>query len=75
MSMTTCDLSVLGMKCDGCSNTVQRALSTLEGVRKVDVQRPENRVTVHFDEATTSIADMVARIEKAGFAAHAAARA
>ena len=70
--MMTCDLSVLGMKCDGCSNTVHRALTSMAGVSSVDVQRLDNRVTVHFDAAATSVAAMIARIEKAGFTAQSA---
>ena len=37
MATETIDLPVLGMTCDNCSRTVERALSAVPGVTKVTV--------------------------------------
>ncbi|MFM8439539.1 MAG: heavy-metal-associated domain-containing protein [Candidatus Kapaibacterium sp.] len=65
--MESCVLSVQGMKCDGCVQTVHRALGLVPGVRNVRVDRPAAAAHVDFDAASASIEAMIAMIEKAGF--------
>lgn len=71
--MESCVLSVQGMKCDGCVQTIQRALSMVDGVKSVHVDRPGASATVEYDAAIAQssavVSNMIAMIEKVGFTA------
>ncbi len=65
--MRTETLTVGGMTCGGCVNTVTRALKAVDGVRDVAVSLGEGEARVEFDERTTSSEDLTAAIQRAGF--------
>jgi copper chaperone len=69
VSMESCVLSVQGMKCDGCVQTIQRAVGLVQGVKNVRVDRPAASAHVEYDATSASIEAMIAMIEKAGFRA------
>ncbi|MEP7057267.1 MAG: heavy-metal-associated domain-containing protein, partial [Caldimonas sp.] len=47
--MQTFKFDVKGMSCGGCTSSVQRALSGLDGVQKVDVTLQPGSATVEGD--------------------------
>ncbi len=49
MATQTLQLSVLGMTCDNCSRTVERALASTPGVVRVTVSLPKSSATVEYD--------------------------
>ena len=58
---------VLGMMCAGCSANVERKLSGIDGVAKVQVSLPGRTAMVEYDESKTSPSDMKSVIEAAGY--------
>ncbi|KAL1934793.1 hypothetical protein VTP01DRAFT_6975 [Rhizomucor pusillus] len=51
------------MACSGCSNAVNRALSKLEGVEKIDISLEKQQVVV---ESTLPREEVLAAIKKTG---------
>ena len=66
------DLSITGMSCAGCAANVEKALRTLEGVRRANVNLATARATVFFDPGLASRADLVRVIREAGYGVAAA---
>lgn len=60
-------ISVSGMKCSGCENTVNKALSAIEGVISVKASHQDKQVDVEFDPTKTDIETIEDAIEDAGF--------
>lgn len=58
-----------GMHCAACSSAVERVTRKLSGVERSDVNLPLNRLTICYDESVCSPADVVKKVEKAGFTA------
>ncbi len=59
-------LKVTGMTCDGCANSVKRALSQLN-VKDVEVDRNNDKVSLSYDEDSVEEAAIVHAIEKIGY--------
>lgn len=59
-------LSITGMTCGGCVNTVTRVLQRVPGVERADVELEGARAVV---EGTAPAAELVAAAEGAGFGA------
>jgi len=57
------------MDCDGCVKSVSRMLSSVAGVREVEVSLAEGRAKVTYDPAKASIAQMKKALERAGYKA------
>jgi copper chaperone len=64
MKMT---LSVPGMSCGHCKQSVSDAISELGGVYGVDVDLQTKEVTVHYEEGQVDEAQLRRAIEDAGF--------
>ena len=64
---TTTTISVPGISCDHCKNSIEGALRGLDGVRRADVSVPDKTVTVEYDEAAVAVADVRTAIEDQGF--------
>lgn len=60
-------LTVTGMKCGGCENTVTTALTALDGVLAVKASFQEKKVEVEFDPAKVELEDIEDTIVEAGF--------
>jgi copper chaperone len=60
-------LSVNGMKCGGCEANVNKVLTTIAGVSAVKADHKANQVSIEFDDASTSLADIKDAITKAGY--------
>jgi copper chaperone CopZ len=60
-------LTVSGMKCGGCENTVTKKLTELAGVISVNVSHQDKQVDVEFDPAITNADEIEDSIIEAGF--------
>nr|URM60725.1 Trihelix family protein [Gymnema sylvestre] len=60
---------VTGMTCAACSNSVEGALSSLNGVVKASVALLQNRADVIFNPCLVKVEDIANAIEDAGFEA------
>jgi len=65
--MQTEILNVTGMNSEACTETVMRALKTIDGVTSVSVSFPQARATVQFNEQVTAMQEMHAVLTKAGY--------
>jgi Cu+-exporting ATPase len=60
-------ISVGGMTCASCSQTVEKALLALEGVNEAIVNLATEKVRVHYDPGTVTIGEMKRAIKAAGY--------
>lgn len=58
---------VTGMTCASCASSVERTLSSVEGVRKVSVNLASNSVMVEFDEEKTGPESMRSSLDDLGY--------
>lgn len=65
--MTTTTLTIQGMTCGGCVNSVQRALAGLPGVRQTEVSLEAGQATIEYDAARVSPEQLKTAIEEAGY--------
>ncbi|NGO90217.1 mercuric transport protein periplasmic component [Halomonas sp. 141] len=63
----TVTLSVPGMTCPTCPIIVKKAISRIEGVDKVDVTFEPREAVVTFDDAKTSVHELIKATGDAGF--------
>lgn len=60
-------LSVTGMTCGGCVNSVQKVLAALPGVQRVEVTLAPGQARVVYDAARVERTAMVQTVVDAGF--------
>ncbi|MCL2406582.1 MAG: heavy metal translocating P-type ATPase [Defluviitaleaceae bacterium] len=60
-------IKITGMTCAACQARVERSVSKMDGVDACFVNLTTERLTVTFDASVTSLDDIKARVEKAGF--------
>ncbi|MGQ9489948.1 MAG: heavy metal translocating P-type ATPase [Anaerolineae bacterium] len=60
-------LPITGMTCANCVATVERNLKKLDGVQAAVVNLSSERATVDFDPLKLGLADLIARVERAGY--------
>src|SRR5512138_3129399 len=60
-------LPITGMTCANCVATVERNLRKLDGVQSAVVNLSSERATVDFEPAKLGLADMIARVNRAGY--------
>jgi len=65
--MTDITLTVTGMSCGGCVNSVQNVLKALPGVQTVEVTLSPGQARVTYDDSRVDRAALVAAIVGAGF--------
>jgi len=63
----TVTLNVSGMTCMTCPPQVKKALSTVNGVQKVEVSLATNTAVVTFDDATCKLSDLTEATTKIGY--------
>ncbi len=61
-------LSIAGMSCQGCANTVKGALAGVEGVRRADVSLEQKQARLVLEDAG-SVDDLVFAVQEAGYEA------
>ena len=67
--MQTLNFDINGMTCGGCTGSVQRALSKLEGVSHAEVTLHPGTATVLVDPTRASPAQIQAAIAHLGYSA------
>ncbi|OWM69199.1 hypothetical protein CDL15_Pgr025386 [Punica granatum] len=67
--IAVCRFRVKGMACTSCSESVERALSTVDGVKKAVVGLALEEAKVHYDPNLTDTAHILEAVEDAGFGA------
>lgn len=60
-------LSVTGMTCGGCVNSVQKVLAALPGVQRVEVTLAPGQARVVYDAARVERTALVQAVVDAGF--------
>ncbi len=60
-------LPITGMTCANCVATVERNLKKLDGVQTAVVNLSSERATVDFEPAKLQLADVIARVNRAGY--------
>lgn len=65
--MATATITVKGMTCGGCVNSVTKALSGVQGVQEAKVDLEGEKATVTFDESKASVASLKEAVEDAGY--------
>lgn len=65
--MKTVTITVKGMTCGGCVNSVTKALKGVEGVQEANVDLQGQSATVTFDEAATHVEALKQAVEDAGY--------
>ncbi|MCA9939795.1 MAG: copper-translocating P-type ATPase [Anaerolineales bacterium] len=61
------DLSLLGMTCANCANTIERRLNKLPGVLEAGVNLASEKATIRYVPGQVARADMVAAVRRAGY--------
>ncbi|SMG66581.1 [weak similarity to] mercuric ion binding protein [methanotrophic bacterial endosymbiont of Bathymodiolus sp.] len=64
---TTVKLTVTGMKCGGCENTIKKALTGKEGIVSFDTSHADDWVEIEYDETVIDEDAVIEIIEDAGF--------
>lgn len=64
-----CRIRIKGMACTSCSESVECALSMIDGVKKAVVGLSLEEAKVHFDPNVTSTSRIIEAVEDAGFGA------
>lgn len=60
-------ITVDGMRCGHCQQAVEGAVRELAGVTKADVDLAAKTLTVEFDEAVVTLAQIEETVEDQGF--------
>ena len=67
--MTNKKFSISGMSCSACSSAVQKAVSKIDGVKKVEVNLLTNSMETEYDDTKVNSKDIIAAVKKAGYGA------
>ena len=57
-----------GFSCPSCVQKIEKQVGKLPGVSKVEVKFASSKVEVDHDPAVASVDDLVAAVDKAGYA-------
>ena len=60
-------LKIGGMHCAGCVNSIQKHVSTIEGVSKVEVNLASEKATVEYDPARVGLSDIENAVNEVGY--------
>ncbi len=60
-------IKIDGMTCGGCVASVYAATADIDGLHTMTVELADNQATVTFDDSATSVDDIAAAIDDAGF--------
>ena len=67
MAKEISNLTVLGMSCSHCENSIKKAVGALNGVDSIGVDLKEKKVTVGYDPDKVSIDTIKDVIEDQGY--------
>lgn len=67
MNLEHIELTVRGMSCGGCAQTVQKALTGLDGVTDAKVSHTQAKAQVTYEPQRVNVGRMKEVIRKAGY--------
>jgi len=67
MSIKQVELTIIGMQCSGCEQSIEDAILILPGIVKVKANYVEKTTTIDFDDAVVGEQDFAQAIEKKGY--------
>ncbi|GAE90062.1 copper chaperone CopZ [Acetivibrio straminisolvens] len=67
MSRDIANLTVEGMSCNHCVNSIKKAVGSLQGVDNVDVDLEAKKVTVEYDSSKLNVETIKNTIEEQGY--------
>ena len=67
MSDAKLEMQVDGMSCQACVRTVQRKLSSQQGVKQAHVNLAAAKAVVEYDDALTTPDALMAAVEQVGY--------
>jgi len=62
-----------GFSCPSCVGKIEKQVGRLDGVDNVTVHFASGRIEIDHDEAKTSVDDLIAAVDKAGYKSKASA--
>lgn len=62
-----------GFSCPSCVTKIEKQVGKLDGVENVTVHFASGRVEIDHDEARSSVDDLIAAVDKAGYKSKASA--
>ena len=71
MSHRKTQLDIRGMSCANCSQTITDAVQDLDGVSKASINYATDEGTIEYDPETTSLSNIYAAVDDAGYEASA----
>lgn len=63
----TIEIRIAGMDCAECTQTVQRAITSLKGIHKADVFLSSEKAVVQLDPSLVRMADIRSAVKQAGY--------
>jgi Cu+-exporting ATPase len=66
-SACTAVIEISGMTCASCVLTLEKAISSINGVDSVAVSLPSEQAEVHYDAVIVDTADIIRRVDAVGF--------
>ena len=61
------ELSLLGMTCTNCANTIERRLNKVDGVLEATVNYANEKATVKYAVGAATRPELIAAVRKAGY--------
>ncbi|WP_372752648.1 cation transporter [Labilibaculum sp.] len=61
------ELSVTGMTCTGCENTIKNALKQIDGVAEIEASHTSGKVTIKVEKDKVSSEEIAQQIESIGY--------
>jgi P-type Cu+ transporter len=69
MNLKEANLQITGMTCAACSARIEKGLSKLEGVTKVNVNLATEAAAIEYDSSKLTNADLIEKVQKLGYGA------
>ncbi|MFX0084768.1 MAG: heavy metal translocating P-type ATPase [Candidatus Hodarchaeota archaeon] len=63
------DLKISGMTCASCVSTVEKSLTSVEGVNEVSVNLMTEKASISYDPSKTSVKSLIAAVTNVGYTA------
>ncbi|WP_218972979.1 cation transporter [Labilibaculum manganireducens] len=63
----TMELTVTGMTCTGCENTIKNGLKQIDGVVEVEASHTNNKVTIKVEKDKVTHEEIAQQIEAIGY--------
>ena len=68
--MTAVTLTIPGIGCESCLNTVRQALDSLEGVSYTNVSLDEKKARIEYDDSNVTLDYILNVLDAAGYPAN-----